>query len=80
VNFEWDPGKARPDRRNHGVSFQEAATVFGDALAVTFPDPDHSMISTTFRILIVSHVDRGENLRIISARMTTSRERKYYEE
>jgi uncharacterized protein len=89
VNFEWDPGKARQNRRKHRVSFQEAATVFGDPLAVTYPDPDHSIseqrfitvgISSAGRVLIVAHVDRNENIRIISARKTTQRERKHYEE
>ena len=89
VNFEWDPGKARLNRRKHRVSFEEAATVFGDSLAVTYPDPDHSQseqrfitvgISNTGRVLIVAHVDRRENIRIISARKTTQRERKQYEE
>jgi uncharacterized DUF497 family protein len=85
VNFEWDPGKARQNRRKH----QEAATVFGDPLAETYPDPDHSLserrfitvgMSSATRVLIVAHVDRGENVRIISARKTTQREREYYEE
>lgn len=89
VNFEWDPGKARPNRRKHRVSFQEAATVFGDPLAVTYPDPDHSTsdqrfitvgMSSANRVLIVAHTDRNENIRIISARKTTQRERKHYEE
>ncbi len=89
VNFEWDPGKARQNRRKHRVSFQEAATVFGDPLAVTYPDPDHSLseqrfitvgMSSVGRILIVAHADRHENIRIISARKTTLRERKQYEE
>ncbi len=89
VNFEWDPGKARQNRRKHRVSFQEAATVFGDPLAVTYPDPDHSLSEQRFitvgmsnggRVLIVAHVDRDENIRIISARKTTQRERKQYEE
>jgi uncharacterized DUF497 family protein len=89
VNFEWDPGKARQNRRKHRVSFQEAATVFGDPLAVTYPDPDHSIseqrfitvgISGSARVLIVAHVDRHESIRIISARKTTQRERKHYEE
>jgi uncharacterized DUF497 family protein len=48
VNFEWDPGKARQNRRKHGVSFQEAASVFGDALALTYPDPDHSIMEQRF--------------------------------
>jgi hypothetical protein len=89
VNFEWDPGKARQNRRKHRISFQEAATVFGDPLAVTFPDPDHSAseqrfitvgMSSAGRILIVAHMDRDEDIRIISARKTTQRERKHYEE
>jgi uncharacterized protein len=89
VNFEWDPGKARQNRRKHRVSFQEAATVLGDPLAVTYPDPDHSTseqrfitvgMSSAGQVLIVAHVDRSENIRIISARKTTKRERKQYEE
>src|SRR5271167_82526 len=89
VNFEWDPGKARQNRRKHRVSFQEAATVFGDPLAATYPDPDHSISEQRFitfgmsgggQILIVAPADRGEDVRIISARKTTQRERKHYEE
>jgi len=89
VNFEWDPAKARQNRRKHRVSFQEAATVFGDPLAVTYPDPDHSVSEQRFitvrtsgagRVLMVAHLDRNENIRIISARKTTRRERKHYEE
>jgi len=89
VNFEWDPGKARRNRRKHRVSFQEAATVFGDSLAVTYPDPDHSIAEQRFitvrmssagRLLIVAHIDRNEDIRVISARKTTLRERKHYEE
>ena len=89
MNFEWDPGKARKNRRKHRVSFEEAATVFGDPLALTFPDPDHSEtehrfitvgISSAKRVLIVAHTERGETLRIISARKVTRGERKYYEE
>jgi uncharacterized DUF497 family protein len=89
VNFEWDPGKARRNRRKHRVSFQEAATVFGDPLAVTYLDPDHSIseqrfitigMSTAGRVLSVAHSDRDDNMRIVSARKTTLRERKQYEE
>jgi len=89
VNFEWDPGKARQNRRKHRISFQEAATVFGDPLAVTYPDPDHSMLEQRFitvgmssarRVLIVAHADRNDSIRVISARKTTQRERIYYEE
>jgi uncharacterized DUF497 family protein len=89
VNFEWDPDKARQNRRKHRVSFEEAATVFGDPLAVTYPDPDHSASEQRFitigmsgagRVLIVAHLDRNGNIRIISARKTTQREREHYEE
>jgi uncharacterized protein len=89
VNFEWDPVKARQNRRKHRILFQEAATIFGDALAVTYPDPDHSASEQRFitigtssagRVLIVAHADRDENIRIISARKTTQNERENYEE
>jgi uncharacterized DUF497 family protein len=89
VNFEWDPAKARQNRRKHRISFEEAATVFGDPLAITYPDPDHLTseqrfitvgMSSVNRVLIVAHTDRNENIRIISARKTTRRERKHYEE
>jgi uncharacterized protein len=89
VNFEWDPVKSRRNRRKHRISFHEAATVFGDPLSVTYPDPDHSASEQRFitvgmsnqgRPLIVAHADRDENIRIISARKTTHHERKHYEE
>jgi uncharacterized DUF497 family protein len=89
VNFERDPVKARQNRRKHRVLFQEAATVFGDPLAVTYPDPDHSLSEQRFitvgmsnagRILIVAHADHDESIRIISVRKTTHREREHYEE
>jgi uncharacterized protein len=89
VNFEWDPHKAAQNLRKHGVSFQEAATVFGDPLALTYDDTGHSAseqrfitvgISSAGRVLIVAHADRGENIRIVSARKTTRHERKHYEE
>src|SRR5438876_3819626 len=75
VNFEWDPAKARQNRRKHRVSFQEAATVFGDPLALTYPDPDHSITERRFitvgmssagQLLIVAHMDHGENIRMIA--------------
>jgi len=89
VNFEWDPSKAAQNRRKHGVSFREAATVFGDPLALTYQDPDHSGEEQRFitvgmssfgRLLIVAHADRGESIRNISARKTTVRERTDYEQ
>ena len=89
MNFEWDPAKARINRRKHRVKFEEAATVYGDALALTYPDPDHSIseqrfitvgMSSARRVLIVAHAERGESIRIISARKATQSERKQYEE
>lgn len=87
--FEWDPGKARSNLRDHRVAFEEAATVFLDPLAVTYPDPDHSDpedreitigYSAKQSLLFVSHCRRGDRSRIISARKATRRERKQHEE
>ncbi|MDO9347681.1 MAG: BrnT family toxin [Anaerolineales bacterium] len=89
MNFEWDPRKAEINLRKHGVSFTEAGTVFGDDLAITVPDPDHSKNEDRYitigwsnrrRLLIIAHTDRGERIRIISARELTRSERKTYEE
>ena len=89
MNFEWDSRKAARNIRKHGVSFHEAATVFGDPLSITYPDPDHSSseeryltvgLSRAGRVLVVAHTDRGGRIRVISARKTTPRERKHYEE
>jgi uncharacterized DUF497 family protein len=89
VNFEWDPSKAAQNRRKLGVSFHEAATAFGDPLALTYQDPDHSFeeqrfiavgMSSAGRLLILAHADRGESIRIISARKATVHERTDYEQ
>ncbi len=89
MKFEWDPQKADSNQKKHGVSFQEAASVFGDVLSITYPDPDHSVKENRFitvgmsrlgRVLMVAHTDRRGNIRIISARKTTRQERRYYEE
>lgn len=88
MRFDWDEEKAVSNLAKHGVSFQEAATVFGDPLSDTFDDPDHSAEERRFliigssrqgRTLIVSHTDDGETVRIISAREPTSGERESYE-
>jgi uncharacterized DUF497 family protein len=88
MEFEWDPRKARINLRKHGVSFTEAGTIFGDDLAITVSDPDHSDNEDRYitigwsdqhRLLIVSHTDRGDRIRIISARELTKAERKEYE-
>jgi len=89
VIYEWDPKKAKANQRKHGVSFDEAASVFLDPLAVTFPDPDHSGEefreitigrSASQRVVFLSHPRRGDRTRLISARKATRRERKQYEE
>jgi len=88
VQFEWDPEKAVTNEANHGVSFEEATSVFGNPLATTVPDPDHSEgeerflttgLSSRQRVLIVWHTDRGEIIRIIGAREATPHERRIYE-
>ena len=87
--FAWDPAKAERNKKKHGISFDEAMTVFGDVLARIFPDPDHSEdeerfllvgLSKVRRILVVVSVERNEVIRLISARKATSEERKSYEE
>ncbi len=89
MKFEWDPQKADGNLKKHGVPFQEAASVLGDTLSITYPDPDHSAgehrfitvgMSQSGRVLMVAHTDRRGSIRIISARKTTRKERKYYEE
>lgn len=89
LTFEWDGAKAEQNLAKHGVSFPEATTVFGDLLSVTVPDPDHSTGEERFitvgmshqsRLLVVAHSDRGDTIRIISARVATRPERKSYEE
>jgi uncharacterized protein len=88
LTFEWDPRKARSNLIKHGVGFEEASTVFGDLLSLTIPDPEHSRteeryvtMGTTFtgKLLVVVHTDRGDNIRIISARRASQRERSSYE-
>jgi uncharacterized DUF497 family protein len=89
LNFEWDEEKARKNLKKHGVSFAEATTVFGDSFAVTIDDPLHSIDEERFvtigyseaqRLLVVVHKDREDNIRIISARTATRRERQTYEQ
>ena len=89
AQFEWDAAKAARNVRAHHVSFQEAATVFGDTLGRIFDDPDHSEAehrellvgrSARNRVLVVSFTERAPWIRIISARRATKRERYAYEE
>jgi uncharacterized DUF497 family protein len=87
--FEWNEEKADANARKHGVTFHEAASVFGDPLAITFADRDHSIqeqryltfgVSRFDRHLVVSHADHGERVRIISARIMARSEKRTYEE
>jgi len=89
LNFEWDEKKAKSNWAKHGVSFAEATTVFGDPLSLTIPDPAHSQVEDRFiiigsshrrKLLVVVHTERGDNIRIISARWANRRERMSYEE
>ena len=89
VEFEWDPKKAAKNLRKHGVSFDEAATVFGDPLGTTVSDPDHLSAEDRYinvgmsrrrRVVMVAYTERGERIRIISARELTRAERETYEE
>lgn len=88
MHFEWDRSKAEANRTKHHVSFDEAISVFYDALSATFPDPDSGSTeerlitigqSSLLRLLVVVHTERGETIRIISARLATAQERKRHE-
>jgi uncharacterized DUF497 family protein len=90
LSFEWDAKKATANAEKHGVTFEEAATAFGDPLSITIDDPDHSEEEERFvlvgmthraRIVVVVHTDQGgDAVRLISARLATRRERKDYEQ
>ena len=89
MTFEWDARKAAANFTKHAIAFEDAATVFLDPLATTFPDPDHSTeerreitIGYTMKghLVFVSHCERRKRIRIISARPTTRTEREQYEE
>jgi hypothetical protein len=89
MHFEWDPKKALTNQRKHGVTFEEASSALRDSFSATAHDPDHSEdeerfvtfgISSRGRLLAVSHTERGNAIRIISARLATNSERQIYEE
>jgi uncharacterized DUF497 family protein len=89
VTFSWDPNKADRNLANHGIDFREAATVFDDPLSTTFPDDEHSDSERRFvtvglsawgQVLVVVHTETSDQMRIISAREATRRERRFYEE
>ena len=88
MQFEWDPQKATSNFRKHGVSFREAASVFQDTLSTTYPDSDHSIgesryvtigLSRYGQLLVVAHTERGNLIRIISARRASRNEQRFYE-
>lgn len=89
MEFEWDPVKDRLNQEKHGISFKEASTVFGDPLAMTYLDPRPDFeeyrfltigYTSTDRFIIVAHTDRGDRIRIITARPVGSKERRFYEQ
>ena len=88
ISFEWDYAKAASNLKKHRVSFDEAVAVFGDSLAITFPDTDHEDgeyrsrtygMSSKGRLIVVVHTERRNNVRIISARKATKYEKNIYE-
>jgi uncharacterized DUF497 family protein len=88
MRFEWDRSKAARNRRKHGISFEEALTVFYDPLAATFADPDHSTVeeryitigySLSSRLVVVCHTERASRVRLVSARLATTHERQRHE-
>jgi len=88
MEFEWDPEKERINSVKHGINFTEAETVFGDPLELTIADPDHSEaefrfvsigMSSAGRLLVVGYTERGERIRILTARLASAREHKQYE-
>jgi uncharacterized DUF497 family protein len=89
LKFEWDKRKATANLKKHGVSFEEAATAFGDPLSLTIHDPDHSDEEDRFllvgktrtrKLVVVAHTERNDTIRIINARPAIRGERKNYEE
>jgi uncharacterized DUF497 family protein len=88
LTFEWDENKANENLKKHGVSFDEAKTVFNDPFSVTIYDPDHSIdedryinigLSSKGRLIVVSYLERDEKIRIISSRKATKEEQRDYE-
>ena len=88
LRFEWDPRKATANLKKHGVSFHEASSIFRDPLSITISDPDHSDSEERFvdlglshrgRLVVVSYIERGDNVRIISARRADRPEQRAYE-
>lgn len=88
MKFEWDHKKAAANLKKHGISFESAAGAFEDELSATFLDPDHAKSEARLitygmaldgKLLVISHTEQGDTIRIISARLATNHERKRYE-
>ncbi len=88
MNFEWDENKNKLNQQKHGISFEEAKTIFDDSLALSFNVPDNSIneykmitfgVSKIRKMLTVAHTQRNDKTRIISARLMTKHERNIYE-
>ena len=88
MKYEWDPEKDRRNQAKHGIGFEEAATVFGDEFALSWPDQEHSELedrtltlgyTETHRLVIVAHTERQDRTRIVTAREATAIERRLYE-
>lgn len=89
LTFEWDEVKAKANFKKHKVSFEEGKTIFNDSFLFTFPDTEHSIneeryinigISANGRVLVLTHTERHDRIRIISCRKATASERRFYEE
>jgi len=89
LQFEWDSKKAQSNKRKHGITFEEASTIFGDPLSITIHDPAHSIGEDRFitigtsvndKLIVVVHTDRNDIIRIINARKATRNETRQYEQ
>ncbi len=87
--FEWDEVKAKDNLKKHKVSFEEGKTIFNDPFLFTFPDNVHSAdeerftnigLSADGHVLVLTHTERRDKIRIINCRKATTRERRFYEE
>lgn len=88
LTFEWDDVKAKANFKKHKISFEEGKTIFNDPFLFTFPDTEHSLneeryinigLSANGRVLVLTHTERHDKIRIISCRKATVRERRFYE-
>jgi uncharacterized DUF497 family protein len=89
LQFEWDSNKAQLNKKKHGITFEEASTIFGDSLSITIHDPAHSIGEDRFvtigtsangKLIVAVHTERDDIIRIISARNANRNERRQYEQ